>query len=338
MLAGVLCLASAVSASAQSAKPTRLEVPATASWQHAATGMILPPVSARFVRQDVSDNSGGAELDVAATYQDSTTGTVATVYVFRTMLPDAPLWFDRALDAILLRPNYKRADASPPAVTAFTPPKASRASGLRTSVALVPTPLRSTALAVAPVGGWLVKVRMSSESLDAAALDARLSAFIDELRWPAEAKAPKAAAPIAPCATPLRFKKAKIVHDDLAQVLINSVTGGLALEAAEDSGPTAVYCREPGLAPERAVYRPSEAANSYAIAMDDAGTILQLAPALTIKGIGSGGKVSMTLMHRQTSDMLPSFNRLPSPDQAVNVLNSGRNSGISVEAGDGKNR
>jgi hypothetical protein len=238
----------------------------------------------------------------------------------------------------LLRPNYKRADASPPAVTAFTPPKASRASGLRTSVALVPTPLRSTALAVAPVGGWLVKVRMSSESLDAAALDARLGAFIDDLRWPAEAKAPKAAAPIAPCATPLRFKKAKIVHDDLAQVLINSVTGGLALEAAEDSGPQTVYCREPGLAPERAVYRPSEAANSYAVAMDDAGTILQLAPALTIKGIGSGGKVSMTLMHRQTSDMLPSFNRLPSPDQALNVLNSGRNSGISVEAGDGKNR
>ena len=322
-------------ASGQSVQPKTLEVPATAAWEHAETGMILPANAGGFARGALTDSSGGAERDVSGTYSDLATRSVATVYVYRTMLPNAPLWFDRSLTQLPLMPVYTPAGAFPPAITAFAPPKASSASGLRASFALVNGKLKSTALAIAPLRGWLIKVRMSSETLDAPALEARLADFIAGLRWPAEGKVPPPqAVPVAACGKPLSFKKAKIVRDDLAQVLINSVMAGASTDA---SGPV-TYCREQGQPSERALYRPVGTDNSYVIALDDAGRFLTLGPALSIEGIGAGGNRRFSLTHSRgdSNAVLPSFNRLPSPEQALALAGSGKGSGISVTFGSGK--
>ena len=106
--------------------------------------------------------------------------------------------------------------------------------------------------------------------------------------------------------------------------------------ASKDAGTR--YCREPGASEAFAVYRPGGAKDSYIIALRDAGFALSLAPALIVEGLTSGGgeaQWSMTLLGRAGAAVLPSFDRLPPPEQAVDVL--ARNSSgprLSVETRD----
>jgi hypothetical protein len=186
------------------------------------------------------------------------------------------------------------------------------------------------------VSGWLVKVRMTSARLDPAALDARLTAFIAALRWPAEAKPAPAAVPVMPCPDSLAFKKAKTVRSDMGNALLDAIGGTAELDEVDEgkAGPV-VYCREPGPLRIYGVYRPDRSRDSYVIAMGDAGTALRLAPALDLgmlTGGGSGGKrVAMTLLEHDSTTVLPSWNRLPSPEQAMAVAFSGqRRETISV--------
>lgn len=320
--AAALLLAAAAPALAQP-QPRMLEVPATASWKHAATGMILPPRAAGLSRGGVVDRTA-AELDVSADYGGED-GLTTTVYLFRTPLPDPAVWTDRALAAIVLRPGFGLDPNTVPAAIPFRRPGAAAASGLRSTVKLNGSGLTSTALALAPLQGWLVKVRMTSASLDAAALDARMTAFLEALRWPAEPKPAAAAIPVADCPDSLAFKKAKVVRDDMSDVLMNALTGVVEMQQVEEGkAEPAVYCREPGPLKPYGVYRPNRSRQSYVIALGDAGTALRLAPSLG-ELLGRGGnRVAMTLMEHDRTSVLPSFNRLPSPEQAMAVAFSGR--------------
>ena len=328
-------LAAATPALAQT-QPRVLEVPATKSWKHAATSMILPPVAAGLSRGAIVDRTSG-EQDVSAEYGGEQ-GLTTTVYVFQTPLADPALWTDRALAAIALRPDLALDPATLPTARPFKRPGAAAASGLRATLPLSAAGLTGTAVVVAPVNGWLIKVRMTSARLDSAALDARLTAFVEALRWPNEARPAPAAAAILPCPDSLSFKKAKTVKDDMADVLMSAIAGTVETEQVEKGEADAiVYCREAGPLKPHGVYRPNRSRDSYVIALGDSGTALRLAPALSLSMLtgGSGGKrVAMTLMERDTTTVLPSFNRLPSPEQAMAVAFSGeRRETISVSTG-----
>ena len=307
-------------------QPRVLEVPATASWQHAATGMILPPRAAGLSRGSLVDRTA-AEQDVGADYGGEE-GLTTSVYIFQTMLPDAAVWTDRALAAILLRPQFGLDPAAIPTPVPFRRPGAAAASGLRASLPLAAGGFTSTSLAVVPLRGWLVKVRMTSTRLDPAALDSRMTAFLAALRWPAEAKPAPAAAPVLPCPDSLAFKKAKIVRDEMADVLMHAITGTVEMQQVEDGkAEAAVYCREPGPLKPYGVYRPNRSRRGYVIAMGDSGTALRLAPAVSIAMFEGGSaprKVAMTLMEHDRTSVLPSFNRLPPPEQAMAVAFSGQ--------------
>lgn len=238
---------------AQPVQPRLLEVPASAAWQHAQTQMILPPRVAGLSRGELRD-LGEAEMDVVAQYAGGNDGTFVTVYLFRTATPDASLWFDRALTAILIRPEYGiPSDAPPPPATPFQRPGATLASGLRATLDLNASGLRSSGVAVAPLGAFLLKVRISSSSLDRAALDERLARFIDGLRWPAPTEHERAATPIQPCPEPLRLRNARMIRGDMASALSDAM-GGMLMQSATEGEPP-VYCREPGATPQYGVYR-----------------------------------------------------------------------------------
>ena len=327
IIAKIVAAALLLAASSAGAQPRTLEVPATASWQHAATGMILPPRIAGLSRGSLEDRTA-AEQDVSTDYGGEE-GLTTSVYLFQTPLPDVALWTDRALAAILLRPDFGLDPDRVPAAVPFRRPGAAAASGLKAIVKLNGSGLTGTAVAVAPLGeGWLLKVRMTSARLDEAALDARLTAFLQGLRWPAEPKPAPAAVPVAACPDSLTFKKAKVVRDEMADVLMNAITGTVeAQQVEEGKAEPAVYCREPGPARPNAVYRPNGRRNSYVIAVGDSGRALRLAPALTLdmfSGGSAGNRVAMTLLEHDTTSVLPSFNRLPSPEQAMAVAFSGR--------------
>jgi len=307
-------------AAAQSA-PRTLDVPAANAWQHAETRIILPPRVGGLVRTGIGDNTPD-EQDVFVTYSDRDEQMIALVYVYRTGAGDLPLWFDRTLATILL----PQTGATAPAIAGFTRPGASVASGLRAAMTDNVAGMRSTAVAIAPLGpSWLIKIRLGSARLDPAALDARLTAFAAALRWPAETGTARAAVPVAPCPTPLRLRTARIVRTDGAEVLMDAVLG--SVEPEGEPGPPPVYCREPGATTNRGVYRPDAATNGYLIALHDAGIAVgvgDVSGLSALLGQGNRRRFSVTLLGRDSRSSYPSFDRLPPPDQALALVTGGR--------------
>jgi hypothetical protein len=278
--------------------------------------MVLPATAAGLTRGEISDSTA-AELDVSAQYHDQARDMLLLVYIYKPGIQDVAIWFDKAASAMRTSPGHGLETATLPAPIPFARPGAGTRAGLRL-VMDVPGPgFKSTALAIAPVGDWLVKVHMGSRSLDRAALEAKLDAILASLGWPAEASAPHAAAAILPCPRPLKTKQAKIARDDLGDVLVNAVSFSI-----EREGPPPVYCREPGLPPELGVYRPNGDDNSYVVALNDAGLALSVAPSLSALLGGDGKKYSVTRLNHGSAEVLPSFNRLPPPLQAVSVAQS----------------
>lgn len=316
-------------AAAQPQPPRTLEIQATAAWGHAGTGMTLPPDIAGLTRGEIRD-AGTEEMDVAASYVDAGGTTTATVYIFRTGVPDVALWFDRALAAIYARPEFELS-GGPPHAHAFTRPGATVASGMQTAIAVQSSDIRSTALAVAPLGDWLVKVRMSTSGLDAAALDQHLTRFIEGMGWPAASSAERAAATIETCPEPLRLRQARVIRSDGADVLMDllAVAATGADGGEEDDTPPPVYCREPSSTVEYGVYRPDQSSQSYVIALGDAGIALSVGRASLSELMGGGRRYSMMLLDRNSTSALPSFNRLPPPAQAISVAFAAQSS-ISV--------
>jgi hypothetical protein len=302
--------------------------------------MILPPLAAGLSRGAIVDRTA-AEQDVSSDYGGED-GLKTTVYLFQTSLPDPALWTDRALAAMVLRGDMGLDPGALAAAVPFKRPGAAAASGLRAALPLKAAGLTSTAVAVAPLNGWLIKVRMTSARLDPAALDTRLTAFVEALRWPREARAAPAAAAVAACPDSLSFKKAKTVKDDMSDVLMSAIAGTVEMDQVEKGeAEAAVYCREPGPLKPYGVYRPNRSRDAYVIALGDSGSALRLAPALSLDLLTSGGsggkKVAMTLIEHDRTTVLPSFNRLPSPEQAMAVAFSGeRRETISVTTSRGK--
>ena len=287
LVAALLTMGLAEAAPAQPAGPRVLEVPATAAWQHAGSAMILPRAAAGLPRQDVKD-FGAGELDVVATYQHPTDGITASVYIYRTMTPDVSVWFDRALTAVMLRPEFGQSGGAAPVPAAFTRPGASTASGLRAALELNGADARGTAVAIAPIGPWLVKIRLSAARLDRDAVEALMTRLIADLRWPAEGAAERAAVPIELCPEPLRLRQARVIPNEPSNVLMDLMTSVVAAQAQE-RGPPPLYCREPGPPADYGVYRADRSTSSYLVALGDAGLALTVGPALNIAELSGGG-------------------------------------------------
>jgi hypothetical protein len=298
------------------AQPQPRIIPAESGtpWVHTPTKLVLPAAAAGLTRGEIGDTTA-SELDVSAQYQDQASDLLVLVYVYRPGIPDVGIWFEQAASAMGTSPGHGMEGAILPAPTPFARPGAGTPSGLRLSMDVPGPGFKSTALAVAPLGNWLVKVHMSSRSLDGAALGRKMDAVLAALGWPAEAGAPRAAAPMLPCPAPLKTRQAKIARDDMADVLMNAVSSSI-----EREGPPPVYCREPGVSGGLAVYRPDGDDNSYIVALDDAGLALSVAPSLSaLLGGSHGKKYSLTRLQHGGADVLPSFTRLPPPEQAVSV-------------------
>jgi hypothetical protein len=90
----------------------------------------------------------------------------------------------------------------------------------------------------------------------------------------------------------------------------------------EREGPPPVYCREPGLPAELGVYRANAYDKAYVIALGDSGIALSVGSAFSLDALMGGGRsksFSMTRLDRNGTSVMPSFNRLPPPQQALSV-------------------
>jgi len=325
-LASLALAGLAVPAAAQPQMRT-LSVAADAPWRHERTGVTLPPQLADLRRVSVHDATR-SELDVNLGYRGSD-GTVATLYLFRTSLPELSIWFDRAVTTMMYSPRTGLSGAQPPQAVAIMPSGSARA-GLMATSDMSARGFRSTGLALLPLAdNFFLKIRLTSPTEDSAQLRERLQRLVEEIGWPAgDAQgAASTAAAIRPCPQPLRLRRARVVEADFAESLLAGLIGSPAAIGRQENG---TFCREPML---RGVYRLNAATDSYVVAIGDSGLAIRLAPATGVDDRRSG-RYAMTWIDRTGIGVLPSFDRLPPPDQALETAASNRNrQTIRVEPG-----
>jgi hypothetical protein len=312
--------------------PRTLEVPADRRWGHAETGVVLPPNIAGLRRGPIVDATE-AEFDISSEYADAEGSLAATFYVFRPGLRATALWFDRAAATMARNPRFGiPTEAALPVPTPFAPVEGGPATGLRMVVAADGKEFTSTGLAVARIGDFLVKVRISARHLPPEALDAKLTEILGGIGWPTMPNSVSTIRPVENCKAPLKLGKARTVRDDLEQILINAL---VPISATREPGVEPVYCREPGPRAEWQVYRLDGSTRSYVVGFGDSGMALSLAPALRLPGRGGSGAaaVSMTLLQHETASVMVSFNRLPPPEQAVSTAFGGKGRiGVSISS------
>jgi hypothetical protein len=139
-----------------------------------------PPLVRATSDVSIADNIDGLARDEVKTanpldllYSYGNNDERVTLYVFRATNANAALWFERA-DSVLAYVFKSRGlgEASP--IAQFTTPGAPSANGLSRVYALSGQ-YQSTALAVAEINGWIVKIRSTSKSLDPAAHQQRIA-------------------------------------------------------------------------------------------------------------------------------------------------------------------
>jgi len=330
MLAGLLLLASGPAAS----QWRSLDVPADKGWQHAQTGLVLWGKFGAFERVSLQDR-GVSEHDISTTYRTADGKSTATIFLYRPGLVDVPLWFDRSHTALLLNPQI-RVGASASGVTRFSAPGSATQNALRIVYPLTGRPDAATGLAMIPFGDWLVAVRLTSDTMAPAALDAALVELIGKMKWPAKIAPAKVANPVVPCPSKLKYKRAKPIQPDLAQAMLASVIGLAARDKKNAPGFTpgnlADYCLEANAGAEYSVYRSAASTTHYVIAIGDAGAVAFVGPEFSLTG--DKGRYGVMLTDHDSSDNYPAFSAMPSPRQVVDLV---RASGPAASAGrDGK--
>lgn len=276
MLAYGAIAACAVPASAQNSPPP-LETPAGKPFLHANSGITLPAQLIDLPRTGAREYEK-PQLDVLFTYKDQADEEEVSVYIYRVTTGAPAVWFEQAVRPISDRPAFRRITEVDLPVT-FALPGQSVPSGMRAAWTVSDSAVRSTALAIVPVGEWLVKFRYSSTTHEAASLVRRLDAMIAGIGWPSIIAVAPAAARVEECTTPLRLNGAsKPVRQEgaatLGDALIASLTG------KSDRKPVA-WCRDRTVASPVPVYRPAGTDDSYLATLSDSGRAVWVRPGMS---------------------------------------------------------
>jgi hypothetical protein len=186
---GLLFAAVLIFACAPAVAQSEIKANPKKDFKHKPSGIVLAPLAAGLPRVSVTQFDD-KQLDVAANFRTPDDREITTVFIFRKVTGDVPLWFDRIQHAVAARKELSSPTlAIPPA--AFTPPGQPNARGLRVAYSGTGTPWTSTAAALTATGEWYVAVRASSQSLTPQQLLARIDQTFAALRWPKERPWPR---------------------------------------------------------------------------------------------------------------------------------------------------
>lgn len=303
-----------------------LPVPPDKGWQHADSGLILPARLDGLPRTRLVDATD-VERDVTADFQAPDKSFDATVYIFHPALDSVPVWFDRIAAAIDARDLFGGVSASRPGPIAFAPPGGLVASALRQSYTPTRRTVRGTAVAVMPIGEWLVVVRASSPTLSPAETEARMDRVIAAMRWPRLAPGTEAPAamPVAACPDALHFTHAKPAKDEGPDLMMAILAGAVtrSTKAAPVTTSPANWCRDPASGSAYGVYRTNADSRGYTMAIGDAGRVANVIASLDTQ-MGKGNSYSVTLTDVDGAVLsFPTFEGMPAPDQVMAVLRKG---------------
>jgi hypothetical protein len=308
-----------------------LNVPMTAGWKHAATGVILMAKIEGIPRTRLSDSTD-SERDVLAAYSAPEDGLTVSIFIFRPGIADVPLWFDRAQTTLVASEQFKNNIVALGEPVAFAAAGSSSASSLRQTYAVQRGPFRSTGVVAVPLGDWIVTVRMSSEKLAAEALDARLQQFIAAIRWPAAGAPAPVAVRIKACTKSLSYaNKAKVLASDVDDVRLSraAATNYARQERGEITWPSQTWCRDGEATAQFGVYRFNLNMPGYALAIGDSGRVINVMISLSVLR-GEIGRYSVIFTDVDgTVSSYASFRGIPRPEQAFEMVMNGQRSAKS---------
>lgn len=310
----------AVPATAQA--PDASEI--TGTWAHSLSSLKIPANSGSFVRREITryDEDG---YNVSVGLVDPDTKTIATIYVFRTGLESVPVWIDRASTVMLSNPALGALSDKAIITGNFDAPNnAGLNSGHRVVASLSKGDFISTGVAMFNHDGWLLKIRMSSQSLDQAELDTALIGMIADLDMADAASTAPAFVPVEDCADALSIrKKAKISRPDMmASILLGTTLSAAEEQRAKDEpGQPPIWCRDAATVRQYGIYRPGGNDDTYTIALGDAGISASLMKYNFGELISPSRGYLMSVSDGVTKRIFPPFNRIPKPDQALDALN-----------------
>lgn len=279
------------------AQPADLVLPLDEDWQHQWSAMAFPARLSNFTRKRIVQFEE-RQTNVAAIYDDAQTNTQLTIYVYRPILPETAIWFDRALVAIGARDLFGGVNLDKVNISSFVPTGGQNATG---QYAVIDTEgrIKSTAVSLHRSGEWLIKLRISSEQLAADEMSDVLNGVLASLP-PVEQPEPVPAYLIDNCELPLTFTEANPFVDpkgDAALALEASVDAMLANGRIPNDRlqPAAVrYCREGEPQRQYTVYRPVGTADRYVVAFSDAGKSISVFPD-TLYGAEPGGASAVSV-------------------------------------------
>lgn len=321
---GITMMAGAVQADAAQEIRIRPGKP----WVHKDSGLAFPAAIGSFVRRDMTDISDGKRIDIAATYDDPTTSSVATLYLYRPAMPEPALWFD--ISNWFLQRNDRfgvvKADGGP---TTFQIATTQGSAALRQSYAISATG-RSSGVAIAPIGRWLIKLRMTSRALEPPTLDRAMRDFLVGMPWPKKMPPAPDSLPLGPCSTPLTTTRAEEIKQVGAVILVGAMNGSLSTETAKDAPAEAPasLCRDDSR-PDAAhpLYQLDEGRTGYVMAIGDSGTLLSVrddrASAMIASELSDGKTEAaapfyrVTMMSPERWEQYSAYAQLPPLDQAM---------------------
>lgn len=212
-------------------------------------------------------------------------GEIISLYLFRATHPNAALWFERA-EAILMSLWKERGLGEGGETRRLSVVGSSVPNALARSFA-VSGDYKSTGLAVAQIGDWLIKVRSSSRTLDRDAQLARIEQVLATIAAPAGVKPanpltlPEPCPPATADATFKMLLNSEAIANPNAETMLAAgavlLTGAQQMAGGEGSLAAAPdsYCRAelPGMGPAAALYhRKNDAGGEWTALLADSGT------------------------------------------------------------------
>lgn len=260
------------------------------------------------------------QLDVRIGFGDPASGEATDIYLYRRVLGDGAIWFDRAARAVALNPRLGTV-TQVAAPAAFTPAGAAANSGLVAAFSATGE-FTASAVAVTSTDEWLIKVRSSSRTLTPDQVARRAMDSLAALKWPGRVTA-SVLAPVERCPSPLPELAVARPAGDQAQT---ALMGGLLANTRGKWAPGLRYCLEKS-EPSASVYREVGSSDRYLLAIGDNGEGVVAGPnvlgAFLAQGKGAP-TFTVTLYQLERTSGFGTFASLPSPQQVGQMLRGGR--------------
>ncbi|MBC7985568.1 MAG: hypothetical protein H7X93_02705 [Sphingomonadaceae bacterium] len=297
----------------------------SAEWQHRLSGIAVPHSVEGIARGEWEDSSGRG-LNVIIQYGSPQDASWATLYIYRSAVANPSIWFESARRALEANPNLGIDPGAAPEVSFFDS-NGNETADTGLFVVSGAGDLRSTGLALTEINGWLIKVRLSSRTLDPTANRAALLSILASLTLPQRTGAERRVSAISQCAEPLPTRHARAETVSTMQAMIEAPAFPPTPPSLDQT-----YCGNELPIPVLRTYRAIDGSPGYLMTLADSGRFahVRLSPP-----DNDNERYRVDVFDVGVAHIAGYFMGLPSPDQvtplAMNAL-QGRSLGVVTQS------